>query len=135
MMDFSKYKLDFFLRLSEFCQKEKKDFLELLGLRADTEIYQLANTLSSRFLKNESLDDQFYERFVGNLASFLNVNVIFYNAQARPIAERIVDKDNETLVCNLDVNGRATLKLYPKNRVTTGKKVPKEQMHAKMMMK
>ena len=114
MMDFSKYKLDFFLRFSEICQKEKKDFLELLGPRADTEIYQLANTLSSRFLKNESLDDQFYERFVGNLASFLNVNVIFYNAQARPIAERIVDKDNETLICNLDVNGRVTLKLYPK---------------------
>ena len=126
MMDFSKYKLDFFLRLSEFCQKEKKDFLELLGLRADTEIYQLANTLSARFLKNLRPDDQFYEHFAANLASFLNVNVIFYNAQARPLAERIVDTDNETLVCNLDVNGGATLKLCPTNRVTTGKKVPRE---------
>ena len=63
---------------------------------------------------------------MANLASFLNVNVIFYNAQAHPLAERIVDKDNETLVCNLDANGRATLKLCPKNRVTTGKKVPSE---------
>ena len=63
---------------------------------------------------------------MANLASFLNVNVIFYNAQAHPLAERIVDKDNETLVCNLDANGRATLKLCPKNRVTTGKKVLSE---------
>ena len=127
MMDFSKYKHDVFLRFSEFCQTEKKDFLELLGLRDDTEIFDLARTLSSRLLKNLSLDDQFYEHFASNLSSFLNINVVFYNAHAHPIAERILDKDYETLICSLDGNGRATLKLCQKDRITTGQKVPSQR--------
>ena len=114
MMDFSKYKYDFFLRFSEFCQTQKKDFLELLGLRDDTEIFDLARTLSARLLKNLSLNDQFYEHFASNLSSLLNVNVVFYNAHARLIAERILDKDNETLICSLDGDGRSTLKLFKK---------------------